>query len=302
MEFHISQAARKRYDFSSKPFSYNGNVLFADIRAVREFAAKINTVRAKEGGDPVSAGDINALGLLDEIMHALLAQYRKRSAPRLTEEAYQWLQEKLGPDKLEEILLAFCEEFPPMSVVAEEQTAEEYLNPETPQGMLNRQDTVEEILMLWITNRNPAAMKAAGELFDETHLMEICDYNKLILQLDSFSRTQPQIDGLSFIDYLRQPALKYPDSLFDQLDFIRHSWSEVLGEFLRRMLIGMDLIKEENKARGFGGPGPVEVPTYEGMGQDGYAEYEAFSVDSEWMPRPDLSYRFTVSCHSFWEG
>ena len=285
MEFHISQAARKRYDFSSKLFSFNGNVIFADVRAVRKFAAKINAVRAKEGGTPVSAGDINALGLLDEIMHALLAQYRKRQAPRLKEDAYLWLQEKLGADKLEETLLAFCGEFPPMSVVTGEQTPAEYLNPETPQGMLNRQDTVEEILMLWVENRNPAAMKAAGELFDESHLAEICDYNKLILHLDSFARTMPPIEGMTFVDYLLLPALKFPDSLFDQLDFIRHNWSEVLGEFLRRLLVSMDMIKEETKARGFGGPGPVELPTYENVGREGYAEYEAFSIDSDWMPR-----------------
>ena len=82
MEFHISGQARKHYDFSEKLFSYNGNVIFADFRAVREFTAKINAVRAKEGRQQTYAGEINALGLLDEIMHALLDQYRKRFAPQ----------------------------------------------------------------------------------------------------------------------------------------------------------------------------------------------------------------------------
>ena len=40
MEFHISGKARKHYDFSEKLFTYNGNVIFADVRAVREFTAK----------------------------------------------------------------------------------------------------------------------------------------------------------------------------------------------------------------------------------------------------------------------
>ena len=72
MEFHISGRARKRYDFSDKLFTYNGNVIFADLRAVREFTAKINLVRAKEGREPMSIGELNALGLMDEIMHAFM--------------------------------------------------------------------------------------------------------------------------------------------------------------------------------------------------------------------------------------
>ena len=54
MEFHISGKARKHYDFSEKLFSFNGNVIFADMRAVREFTAKINVVRAKESKEPMS--------------------------------------------------------------------------------------------------------------------------------------------------------------------------------------------------------------------------------------------------------
>jgi len=286
MEFHISEKARKQYDFSEKLFTYNGNVIFADTRSVREFAAKINTVRAASGLKQIFAGEINALGLLDEIMHALLDQYRKRYAPQMKARAYEWLEEKLGPEALEQTLLAFCEEFPPLSVVKNEQTPAEYLDPKIPQGQKNRFDTVEEILVLWITNRNPAAMKTAGELFDETHLAQVSDYNKLILQLDAFARTQPAIEGMTIIDYLRQPALKYPDSLFDQLDFIRHNWSGVMGEFLRRLLVSMDLMKEEYKEHGFGGPGTVELPAGFGeLGAEGYPEYEAFSADSEWMPR-----------------
>ncbi|MBQ6508790.1 MAG: alpha-amylase [Flexilinea sp.] len=285
MEFHISGNARKHYDFSEKLFSYNGNVIFADFRAVREFTAKINAVRAKEGRTQTYAGEINALGLLDEIMHALLDQYRKRFVPRMKIEAYDRLEETLGEENLEATLKAFCEEFPPLSVVKNEQTVAEYLDPKVPQGLKNRYDTVEEILVLWITNRNPAAMKAAGELFDESHLAETSDYNKLILNLDNYVRELPAIEGMNIIEYLRQPALKYPDSLFDQLNYVQHNWSVVLGEYLRRLLISMDLMKEEYKEHGFGGPGTAEVPSYDDMSGAGYAEYEAFSMDSDWMPR-----------------
>ncbi len=281
MEFHISGKARKHYDFSDKLFTYNGNVIFADLRAVREFTAKVNTVRAKEGKQPMSIGEINALGLMDEIMHAFLAEYRKQYAPRLNADAYDWLDERLGSEKLDEVLKAFCEEFPPLAVLQNRQTVAEYLNTTSPDGLKNRYDTIEELLMLWITNRNPAAMKLAGELFDESVLVEKCDYNKAIMNLDSFARTQPKIDGFSFIDYLRQPALKHPDSLYDQLDYIRRHWSAILGDFLRRLLMSLGIMQEEYKEHGFGGPGETQVPSFDGI----YSDYANFSSDSEWMPR-----------------
>ena len=281
MEFHISGKARKHYDFSDKLFTYNGNVIFADLRAVREFTAKVNTVRAKEGKQPMSIGEINALGLMDEIMHAFLAEYRKQYAPRLNADAYDWLDERLGSEKLDQVLKAFCEEFPPLAVLQNRQTVAEYLNTTSPDGLKNRYDTIEELLMLWITNRNPAAMKLAGELFDESVLVEKCDYNKAIMNLDSFARTQPKIDGFSFIDYLRQPALKHPDSLYDQLDYIRRHWSAILGDFLRRLLMSLGIMQEEYKEHGFGGPGETQVPSFDGIDSD----YANFSSDSEWMPR-----------------
>ena len=284
MEFHISKNAREHYDFSEKLFSYNGNVIFADVKAVREFTTRINNVRQKEGREEVYTGEINALGLLDEIMHAFLSEYGKKYGLDINKLAYAWLTENLGAERLDQVLTTFCEEFPPLAVLKKEQTVAEYLDAETVEGMQNRCDTLEEILVLWVTNRNPAAMKLAGEFFDETHLAKTTDYNKLIMQLNKFSEQQPKIDGLTFIDYLRQPALKYPDSLFDQLDYIRHNWGEILGEFMRRILLGLDLMREEFRDHGFGGPGPVELPSFDGFG-DPNAEYEAFSTDSEWMPR-----------------
>ena len=38
MEFHISRKARERYRFAESLFSYNGNVVFANVAACRAFA------------------------------------------------------------------------------------------------------------------------------------------------------------------------------------------------------------------------------------------------------------------------
>lgn len=285
MEFHISQLAREKYAFSEKLFGYDGNVIFADFRAVQEFTQKINSVRQKEGKtEQISAAEINALGLIDEIMHAALEAYRKEKNPALNREAYLWLSNRLGSEALEETLAAFCTEFPPLSVVKGEQTVGEYLSSENPSGEQNRYDTLEEILLLWVTNRNPAAMKLAGELFDESHLVLVSSYNKLILQLIKYLDLQPKINGMTIVEYLRKPALEHPDSLFEQLEFIRGHWAEILGSFLKKLLLGLDRLREEYREHGFGGPGPAELPEIP-WNTAGDPEYEAFSADADWMPR-----------------
>ena len=45
MEFHISRKARERYQFAESLFSYNGNVVFANMAACRAFAHQMNQVR-----------------------------------------------------------------------------------------------------------------------------------------------------------------------------------------------------------------------------------------------------------------
>ena len=42
MEFHVSRASRDKYQFNQVLFSLNGNVIFANFQAARQFAAQIN--------------------------------------------------------------------------------------------------------------------------------------------------------------------------------------------------------------------------------------------------------------------
>ena len=69
--FHISKTAREKYQFDETVFATDGHVIFADFAAVRLFAEKMSAVR----GEIVPASEINAMGLLDEMMHILIRQY-----------------------------------------------------------------------------------------------------------------------------------------------------------------------------------------------------------------------------------
>src|SRR5579864_5937988 len=80
MEFHISLEARERYQFADALFSYDGNVVFADMPACRRFAHKMNVVREadKNPERAVHAGSLFAMGLIDEASHVVMARYREQ--------------------------------------------------------------------------------------------------------------------------------------------------------------------------------------------------------------------------------
>jgi len=80
MQFHISRQSRDRYQFDQSIYSFNGNVVFANFHAARMFAQKMNQQRdlVQFPEQAVKAGQINAIGLIDEILHLMVALYRQQ--------------------------------------------------------------------------------------------------------------------------------------------------------------------------------------------------------------------------------
>ena len=174
MEFHVSRASRDKYQFDQVLFSLNGNVIFANFQAARQFAAQINA--QKKPGDKgfVSPGQINALGLIDEIFHLIVSQYYQEYGKDIREALYTELISKLGKEKVESSLEAFLNEFPPVEVYQGKVSLKDYLAGET-EGVSHYQLAIEELLMLWLTNANPAA-EPHSELFDDSKLQKTFAY------------------------------------------------------------------------------------------------------------------------------
>src|SRR5260370_21222173 len=82
MEFHISRAARDRYQFDETLFALSGNVVFANFHAARVFAQKMNDRRdlLHFPEQTVRAGHVNAMGLIDEILHYVVGLYREQKS------------------------------------------------------------------------------------------------------------------------------------------------------------------------------------------------------------------------------
>ncbi len=166
-EFHISDAARKTYDFDDSIFMANGNVVFANFQAARLFAQKINSKRdlINHPEQTVRAGEVNAMGLIDEILHYLIWSYRQQINMNLFKDAEEWLTGNIGAVRFEKALLKFVKVFPPMAVYKNKISVDEYLAGQT-DGISHRHVVLEEMLMLWLANLNPAFSKF-GELFDD---------------------------------------------------------------------------------------------------------------------------------------
>jgi len=325
MEFHISRAIREKLDVDDLLFSYTGNVVFANVAASRRLAKQLTDLREKESGSTadasrvVNAGALFAMGLIDELNHAMVARYRKQIDPSVLSEAVKWFAAQAEPEKLERMLLKFTEQFPNVAVYRGDVTAAEWLKGTT-EDLSNREAALEELMLLWIANINPA-FAAFGELFQDAELKKQTVYGNVTKALPEYFATRPLFapEVGSLIDALRAPMLASPDSLTGQLDYIREHWVAYLGEDLRRVVLAIDVLREEDiaiwmrfnpaapdwyrhGAPGRGGEGFVG-DEYIGfdeeyvVGPDGkrklrYAagyqaplnEYEAFSADQAWMP------------------
>jgi predicted flap endonuclease-1-like 5' DNA nuclease/glycosidase len=298
-EFHVSRAAREEYDFDLELFSSSGNVVFANFAAARGFAAKLN---AKNPARSVRAGDVNAMGLIDEVMHALVEEYRLRHNPKLWLEALALLERNIGANRVNAALLEFAKAFPPLAVFTNEVKLEAYLAGSS-DGRSNREVLLEEMLMLWISNANPAFLPFV-DLFDDSSLKTSTAYPSIISSLESFLEAQVPFElagGLSLWKTLRAPALNHPGSLEEQLKMLLTRFGGVfsgaradrLGRMRLRLVASLDLISEEgrginamNAARAGGFPGGFggRVDVRKLGTRDLEFEPENFTLDREWMP------------------
>ena len=279
---HITKTSRDTYKFSSDFFNQEGRVTFENFSEARKFAAQMTAHRTQ----PVPASDLYALSLIDEAMRVLVKHFAPSA---VLSEAVKSVNENVGSKKLELTEKKFVSEYPPENVYRGEEKVEEYLSKLTN----GRVKTVEELIYVFTHNVNPAINPLLDLVDDEP--LEPTAYKDLISALNSFfaqvAKESPNADGRaeSLFEILRAPADISPNSLEGQLQYILAKWGDLLGEtFVARIIRGIDFLREETIHQKLAhGDFKPDVPLQSYSGGE-YAEYERYSPDKEWMPRPVL--------------
>ncbi len=274
-EFHISAKARRKYKISEPLFALQGRIVFANFHESRALARQLN-----EKGFAVPAAELNAFGLMDEVLHMMIQTYVEQQNPNLFSKLEGFLS-KEDEAGYREVLSDFCRTFPPVALIDRPEDIPTYLESE-----LNRRVVLEEMILLWLENKNPA-YQTISELIASNQLQHPKAFNRLIKQIETALDGEPAFaeTGQSLLEWLQAPAKKFPDAIMAQFEYILEHWKPYLGDILSRLLISMDFIREEQMARfdpAVFGPGPTQVIDFSG---DDDFEPEQFSADLDWMPQ-----------------
>jgi glycosidase len=295
-EFHVSKQARIEFGFDDYFFGTNGRVIFTNFQAARQFANQINARRnaTQKSEFFVKPGELNALALIEELLHVLIHNYRNQNNIRVMEDALEWLEEKLGRNEVDQALISMVNNFPPTPVFRSKMSAEAYLagyqHDANNYKLTNRQIALEELLLLWISNSNPAAAPFK-DFFDDALIKDQSSYLQIIQLIKDFFDQQPGFgpDNINLIDLLSKPSREVPGSLFGQLDYIRAHWGNLVHTYFPYLLSSLDLIREENRPIFPAGPGPALIPEFDKGSKWQIDEFpfepERFSPDLDWMPR-----------------
>jgi len=273
-ELPVSRTARRRFGLDGTAIASGPVRPAGDVADARRVAAAVNATRLP--GEPaVQAGELAALALLHEIFHLVVERAGDLDPGAAMPAAAAAVAADLGPRPARRLVDEVGAEFPDVAGA--------------PAPM-----RIEELLLLRVANENPAA-RPMRDLIDDRPLPRP-EADAAIASLEAFHAARPPIgpDGETLVELLRAPARAHPTSLAGQLRYVQRAWTPLLGEalgaMLRRLLLTLDVIAEEERGLHlrFGGGGAhggagdrPDVADLTGLD----AEPERFSSDSAWMPR-----------------
>ncbi|NUM69215.1 MAG: alpha-amylase [Ignavibacteriaceae bacterium] len=265
-DLHISKYSRDKYKFEESLYSSVGAIIIASFRQARILSDKINKTREAEGKNdkPVTPGQLNAIGLMHELVHVVIRNYETIENPGVFVRSVKFLSEQLGEERFSKVISAFVEEFPPVPVYKGLIRPEDYIAGKTGDKS-NKEILIEEIIILHLENLNPA-FDSLKEMFDDKPLEVKSSYREFIKVTKEFFRLErpPGEFGVSLLDAFEQIILKNPYEIIEQLKAFRSFWDLIPDDFESKILSGSDLLYED--ARLFtppgGGKGTPPVPQF----------------------------------------
>ncbi|MBV5339655.1 MAG: alpha-amylase [Deltaproteobacteria bacterium] len=258
----------------------------------RQLALSLNSAHPA-GAPTVYAAHLNLFAILQSVYRYLIDILAEETAVGVLEQALR--RAGFDPAGGEAMLSAwrFVELFPPAEVISGEVSAAAWLK-----GESRMREVLREMLLLHAGTGNPA-VKSFYDILDDQELAQSSSYKDIAVKTYAALADKPFVAqlGCSLGEALRAPVQAAPDSLAEQVRFVRDRWSAVLPpELLAELATALDILLEEERERGWGGePGPPPVLEFKrGGGTDpgrgdsifagfDYPEYERFSQDADWM-------------------
>ena len=241
--------------------------------AARQLLALVD----RETNQTRSSGDFMSLGLLQEIYTQILRKYCKDNPS-----AFTTLLQTNRP-----LMVKFRHNYPVEETRNRLLTDEEYLNlSESSTSSIH--ETFFEYLYISAMEKNPAARKFS-DLFSSPDIKKSAEFTEFHDQVDHHFADQPKLlaEEPALTDFLLRPIEASPDDLYGQLEYIFRHWSSLLPqELMMRILLGLDLIREERSARGGVTGVDLRLPNF--TDQNLFPEHEAFTEDRDWMPKVTL--------------
>jgi len=266
---NIRMEAISKYIVLKKALNDHGKLNFYSHQELRDKTASINKFIKKDKVDvnPLQAAYLNGILLISEAIQTVIENYIKQQSGEFYQELQLEIQKAYPEKELKRFFKLLTDNF-------------SYIFESNQLNKLSFPSFFIEVTTLWLNNNN-RAFTDYNYLVDDSPLSSTQIYPDFIKTIEEFFNKTPKPDDSRYnlIQFLRRPALIYPRSIQSQLEYIKNNWADLLGDFLDKLLAGLDLIKEENKI-GFLGPGPAYVYDFKGD-----EEYERFSEDSEWMPK-----------------
>jgi glycosidase len=239
-------------DFSLQEQEIQNSLSLANDKEANILAHQLQKFDQFKG---ISSAKLFGMNLLTRAYRLILANYLHKLDPKIIEDMYEFLETQLGKKQITEINQKYGSDF----LISE--------NPE-----------LSDLIVIWLCNENPAFIPFQL-LFSDAGLRADTKFVEVIENLRDFFSEQPKLlDNFSLFEILTLAFEKFPFSIYEQLSFIRTNFTGILDELLWSVLLGIDILQEENTFRG-GGPGPTQV--YDFNSED--IEYERFSEDQTWM-------------------
>ncbi|MDA8428754.1 MAG: alpha-amylase family glycosyl hydrolase [Geobacteraceae bacterium] len=260
----------------------------------RQLALSLN--RARPATAPtVYASHLNLFAILQRVYRYMIDVLAEDAEPDVLEQALRRGGYDPAGSVVTQSVERFVDLFPPAELLSGDRSAAVWLQ----ERDTRRRAALREMLLLHLAAENPATGSFRA-IFDDQELMRSSSYKLISVTTHAALAGSPFVKplGCSLGEALWAPLQASPDSLADQIRFVRDTWSAVLPpELLAELATALDILLEEERERGWGGdPGPPPVLEFRRAGQRAgpgrgdsifggfdYPEYERFSQDADWM-------------------